>query len=90
LAEWHDTSLNWDYPPDPGPWRQQECDRFNTAVAELLADIRRELGPTFRVIVRQQPCVEDPDLDAYLADPKGFRRKEQDARPETSPAPDGG
>jgi hypothetical protein len=28
-AEWHDTSLNREYPPDPGPWRQPECDRFN-------------------------------------------------------------
>ena len=50
------------------------CDRFNAAVAELLADIRRELGPMFRIIDRQMPCIEDPDLDAYLADPDGFRR----------------
>lgn len=74
LAEWHDTSLNWDYPPDPGPWRQPECNRFNAAAAELLADIRRELGPAFRVADCRSLCIEDPDLDAYLADPKGFRR----------------
>ncbi len=74
LAEWHDTSLNRDYPPDPGPWRQPECDRFNIAAAELLADIRGELGPAFRVIDRRLLCTEDPDLDRYLADPKGFRR----------------
>jgi hypothetical protein len=76
LAEWHDTSLNWDYPPDPGPWRQPECDRFNDAVASLLADIRRALGPEFEVIDEQVSCVEDPDLDVYLADPKGFHRKQ--------------
>jgi hypothetical protein len=75
LDEWHHSSLNWDYPPDPGPWRQAECDRFNAAVAELLADIRTELGPEFQVIDRQAACVEDPDLVAYLADPKGFRRR---------------
>jgi hypothetical protein len=75
LAEWHDTSLNWDYPPDPGTWRQSECDRFNAAAAELLADIRRELGPAFRVADSRLVCVEDPELDTYLADPKGFRRK---------------
>lgn len=74
LGEWHDTSLNWDYPPDPGPWRQEECDRFNAAAAELLADIRRELGADYQVIDCQRLCSEDPDLDAYLADPKGFRR----------------
>jgi hypothetical protein len=76
MAAWHDTSLNWDYPPDPGPWRQPECERFNAAVAELLADIRQELGPEFEVIDRQTLCAEDPDLDAYLTDPNGFRRKQ--------------
>ena len=20
IDRWHDKSLNWDYPPDPGPW----------------------------------------------------------------------
>lgn len=76
MAEWHDTSLNWAYPPDPGPWRQPECERFNAAVAELLADIRRELGSEFDVVNLQGAAVEDPDLDAYLADPKGFRQQE--------------
>lgn len=76
LAAWHDTSLNWDYPPDPGPWRQPECDRFNVTAAELLEDIRRELGPEFEVVDRQARSTEDSDLDAYLADPKGFRRTE--------------
>ncbi len=74
MAEWHDTSLNWDYPPEPGPWRQPECDRFNSAVAELLVTIRGELGTKFQVIDKQNEVAEDPDLDAYLADPKGFRR----------------
>ncbi len=76
LTRWHDTSLHHDYPPDPGPWRQAECDRFNAAVAALLADIRMELGPEFEVIDRQGLCVEDPDLDAYLADPKEFHRNQ--------------
>ena len=63
MAEWHDGSLNRDYPPDPGPWRQPECDRFNAASAVLLADIRAELGPEFEVIDRQARCEEDPELD---------------------------
>jgi hypothetical protein len=61
--------------------------RFNAAVAELLADIRRELGPTWRVIDRQLACAKDPDLDVYLADSKGFRRKEHDAELFVAPDP---
>jgi hypothetical protein len=75
MSQWHDSSLNWDYPPDPGPWRRPECDRFNTAVRGLLEDIRRELDPDFEIINQQDEVREDPDLDVYLADPKGFRRK---------------
>jgi hypothetical protein len=74
VGHWHDAALNQDYPPDPGPWRQPECDRFNAAVCELLAEIRQELGTAFEVIDKQGKMVEDPDLDAYLADHKGFRR----------------
>jgi hypothetical protein len=74
LSAWHDTSLNQAYPPDPGPWRQPECDRFNEAARHLLATIRAELGDRFEVINQQPEAVEDPDLDVYLADPTGFRR----------------
>jgi hypothetical protein len=74
LSEWHDTSLNWDYPPDPGPWRKTECDRFNNEATKLLADIRRELGASFHVLNEHVDCFEDPDLDRYLADPGRFRR----------------
>lgn len=74
LAEWHDTSLNWDYPPNPSPWRQEECDRFNAAVESLLETIRAELSEEYQLIDQQRRAREDPDLDRYLADPKGFRR----------------
>jgi hypothetical protein len=74
LAEWHDTALNQDYALDPSPWRQPECDRFNEAARLLLAAVRDELGDRFEVVDRQPEAVEDPDLDAYLADPKEFRR----------------
>jgi len=75
MAEWHDTSLNWDYPPDPGPWRQPECDRFNEAVRHLLETLRAELSDQFEVVSTQAQVTEDPDLDTYLADPKWFRRR---------------
>lgn len=74
LSRWHDDALNWDYPPDPGPWRQEECDRFNIAALELLERIRTELGNDFMVLDEHDPLKEDPELDRYLADPKGFMR----------------
>jgi hypothetical protein len=49
LSAWHDTSLNWEYPPDPGTWTQEECDQFNTAVADFLVELRRELEPSFEI-----------------------------------------
>jgi hypothetical protein len=49
MAEWHDTALNWEYPPDPGPWDPAESARFDDAANSLLNDIRRELGPDYFV-----------------------------------------
>lgn len=75
LMDWHDQALNWDYPPDPGPWRQDECERFNQAAKELLETVRKELGEGFEIIDRFVEEEEDPDLDAYLRNPKGFKRR---------------
>lgn len=66
LVGWYDRSLNWDYPPDPGPWRQADCDRFNAAVRDLLATVRQELGADFEIINEYREQSEDPDLDYYL------------------------
>ena len=66
IGEWHDTGLNWDYPMDPSPWRQEECDRFNAAVRGLFKTITDELGDDFEVINQQQEYSEDSDLDLYL------------------------
>jgi len=35
IIRWHNTVLNWVYPPDLSLWRQDECDRFNKAAVEL-------------------------------------------------------
>lgn len=75
LIERYDTSLNWDYPPDPGPWREAECLDFNQAVRAALARLRAELGPAWRIQDKFTELHEDPDLDRYLADPAGFRRR---------------
>ncbi|GHO84838.1 hypothetical protein [Dictyobacter formicarum] len=77
LMAWHDQALNWDYPPDPGPWRQEECERFNYAARELLNAVRQELGSNFEVIDDFVEEKEDPELDAYSQDPKGFVRQKQ-------------
>ncbi len=74
LASWFDTSLNWDYPPDPTPWREPECQAFNQAAEAALSRLRAELGPSWRISNEHWELHEDPDLDRYLADPKGFRR----------------
>lgn len=75
IAEWHDASLNWQYPPNPGPWREDECARFNTAVSALYAAAVRELGAPYELIFAADEIHEDPDLDEYLRDPGKFRRR---------------
>ncbi len=50
LSAWHDTSLNWDYPPDPGPWTTEEYERFEQAASGVLEIIRSELGSDFEVV----------------------------------------
>ncbi len=74
LVEQYDESMNWDYPPDPGPWREARCARFNAEVRAALARLRTELGPEWGVEDGFTELHEDPALDRYLADPKGFRR----------------
>ncbi len=73
LAAWHDQSLNQDYPPDPSPWRQDECDRFNDASQQLLETIRNELGDDYDIVDEQPRLSEHPRLDEYLKDPASFR-----------------
>jgi hypothetical protein len=41
MTRWHDTALNWDYPPDPGPWETAEYTEFDDAAEALLAAIQR-------------------------------------------------
>jgi hypothetical protein len=53
MTAWHDGSLNWDYPPDSGPWPQEEYDRFEKAAHEVLAVVRNELGAEFEVVYQR-------------------------------------
>jgi hypothetical protein len=49
MTAWHDRALNWDYPPDPGPWPAEEYERFDKTVVEVPASLRCELGPEFEI-----------------------------------------
>lgn len=75
VSNWYHSSLNWGSPNDPGPWRQEECDRFKIAVRAFFEDLKVELGEDYELIYRQYEPDEDPDLDEYLKDPKNFKRK---------------
>jgi hypothetical protein len=59
VATWHDLALNWDSPADPGPSDQEECDRFNAAVADLFREVIREVGEAFEVVYAQPPARPD-------------------------------
>ena len=74
LIAQYDTSLNWDYPPDPGPWREPQCLRFNHAVHQSIERLRAELGPAWQIHDAFNELHEDPDLDRYLADRARFTR----------------
>lgn len=50
LTQWHDTALNWDYPPDPGPWDASEQSRFSDAANAILKLIQDELGSEYQVV----------------------------------------
>jgi len=50
LSKWHDTALNWEYPPDPGPCSTDEYAKFEVEVLTFLSELQAELGPEFEVV----------------------------------------
>lgn len=61
LVAQYDTSLNWEAPADPGPWREPQCHRFNEAVRDALGRLRVELGPGWQIHDEFTELHEDPD-----------------------------
>ena len=53
---------------------EPECLRFDRAVHSALSQLREELGPQWNIVDEFNEVHEDPDLDSYLANPRGFRR----------------
>jgi hypothetical protein len=74
LVAEYDTSRNWDYPPDPGPWREPRCRQFNHDVRQARGRLRAELRSSWQIQDEFRDLHQDPDLDRYLADSAGFRR----------------
>jgi hypothetical protein len=74
LSSWHDRSLNASNPDYPSPFRQQECDAFNQAVAAAFTQLCAQLGDSWDLVDETRELAEDPELDRYLSDPKTFRR----------------
>ncbi|MCL8311356.1 hypothetical protein M9Y90_11845 [Leptospira interrogans] len=54
LIAWYDTSINWDYPPDPTPWTSEEEMRFTGYKTSILEILRKELGGDFEVLDESQ------------------------------------
>jgi hypothetical protein len=44
LCEWYQSSIDWDYPPNPSPWPAEERERFRQRSDAALDTLRRELG----------------------------------------------
>ena len=47
ITAWHDLSLNWEYPPDPGPWNAHEYERFEVTALAMRDHLQSELGDGF-------------------------------------------
>ena len=50
LSQWHDTALNWEYPPDPSPWNPDEYTKFEAEALAFLTELQAELGPEFEIV----------------------------------------
>lgn len=50
ICAWFDTSLDWNYPPNPSPWDQAERARFDLAAQQLLTLLREQLGSEYEIV----------------------------------------
>jgi hypothetical protein len=46
----YDSSVNWDYPPDPGPWDPPRESQFQEHATQVLALLRETLGAEYEVV----------------------------------------
>ena len=57
LSNEYQSALNWDYPPDPSPWNEEQKENFLYRAENAYKQIVDELGSNFKV----NYCVELPD-----------------------------
>jgi hypothetical protein len=50
LVRRYDESIDWDYPPNPPLWSEEESTRFALDARELLDVLRAELGADFELV----------------------------------------
>jgi hypothetical protein len=53
MTAWHDLSLNWEYPPDPGPWDTHEYERFEATASTMRDHLQSELGDRFSIVYKR-------------------------------------
>ncbi|MFI1562682.1 hypothetical protein ACH4ZX_06335 [Streptomyces sp. NPDC020490] len=49
LSEWYQSSIDWEYPPGPSPWSDEELRVFRQRAHAALDALRRELGEGWTV-----------------------------------------
>lgn len=49
LTKLHDTALNWEYPPDPGPWSKEQYQSFEGKALKILEELKHELGGKYEI-----------------------------------------
>jgi hypothetical protein len=50
IIRWYDKGFDWDNPSTPVKWESGECEKFSSAVCEVLATVREELGGDFDIV----------------------------------------
>ncbi|MFJ6479308.1 hypothetical protein ACIQK6_04040 [Streptomyces sp. NPDC091682] len=49
LCRWYQSSIDWDYPPAPSPWPQEEWQLFRRRADTAFAALCQELGGDWQV-----------------------------------------
>ncbi|MBY4730331.1 hypothetical protein [Cupriavidus pauculus] len=58
MTAWHDLSLNWEYPPDAGPWDAHEYERFEATAIVMRDRLQQELGDRFAFVYERLGAYE--------------------------------
>jgi hypothetical protein len=50
VISWYDTYIDWDYPPNPSPWSEEEMQRFMVSANRLYKLLSEELSSDFEIV----------------------------------------